>query len=242
MAHPRRPPLPRAAAHAFVADLSAPDLDDHDRRHLERSLRLRPGQPVTVSDGAGSWRMCSWGAGGELEPTGPEVDEGPAPAPVTIAFAVTKGERPEWVVQKLTEIGVDAIVAFRAARSVVRWDDAKAAEHVARWRRVAREAAMQSRRTRLPVVSGVVAFGDLVGPIGSAGALAAPGGGFLSLDRPVLLIGPEGGWDPEEMACGLPAVGLGPTVLRAETAALAGAVVLCGMRDGIIPPLGHSTY
>jgi 16S rRNA (uracil1498-N3)-methyltransferase len=230
-------PLPPAAAHAFVPALGAPVLDDDDRHHLERVLRLQPGQAVTVSDGRGGWRLCAWRAGGSLDPTGPEEVEAPADPPVTVAFALTKGERPEWVVQKLTELGVDRIIPFRAARSVVRWDDGKAAEHAERWRRVARQASMQSRRARLPEVEAVVAFADVVAAAATgAAALAAPGGGAVTLDRPTVLVGPEGGWDDGELACGLPAVGLGPTVLRAETAAMAAAVVLCGLRNGTIRP------
>lgn len=231
-------PLPPAAAHAFVDDLGAPALAAGDRRHLEKVLRLRPGQAVTVSDGAGAWRLCSWAAGGSLEPDGPVVVE-PAPEPaVTVAFALTKGERPEWVVQKLTEVGVDVIVGFRAARSVVRWADDKASGQVERWRRVAREAAMQSRRARLPDVRPVTTFDELVagnGPAGGGDAtLAAAGGGAPSLSRPVVLVGPEGGWDPAELACGLPTCGLGPTTLRAETATVAAGVILCGLRAGTI--------
>lgn len=226
--------LPRAAAHAFVADVGAPELDPGDRHHLARVLRLADGQAVTVADGRGRWRPCTWRGERALEPAGDVVSE-PAPEPaVTVAFALTKGERPEWVVQKLTEVGVDAIVAFRAARSVVRWDEAKASAAVERWRRVAREAAMQCRRVRLPEVAGVAGFAEVADRFGSTGALAAPGGGPPGLERPVVLVGPEGGWAPEELACGLPTVGLGPTVLRAETAAVAGAVLLCALREGVV--------
>ena len=227
-----------AAAHAFVDDLSAPVLDPGDRRHLERVLRLRPGQVVTVTDGAGRWRPCLWRPGGDLEAAGPEVvEERPRPE-VTVGFALTKGDRPEWVVQKLTEVGVDHIVPFRAARSVVRWDEAKAADQVERWRRVAREAAMQSRRSRLPRIAPVAGFADVVAALSQSAALAIAGGGPATLDRPTLLVGPEGGWTDEEAGCGLPGVGLGPTVLRAETAAMAAAVVLCGLRAGTIRGAG----
>jgi 16S rRNA (uracil1498-N3)-methyltransferase len=171
-----------------------------------------------------------------VEPTGPSQVEAPPVPAVTVAFALTKGDRPEWVVQKLTEIGVDRIVPFRAARSVVRWDEAKVAAHADRWRRVARQAAMQSRRARLPEVAGVASFGDVVAGAGRTAALAAVGGGPASLDRPTLVVGPEGGWDDAELTCGLPTVGLGPTVLRAETAAMAAAVVLCGLRYWTIHP------
>lgn len=238
MGPPTRPPT-AAAAHAFVPDLAEPALADEDRHHLERVLRLQPGQGVTVSDGSGRWRRCVWRAGGRLEVAGPETEEGPSEPTVTIAFALTKGERPEWAVQKLTEVGVDRIVPFRAARSIVRWDEAKAAGQVARWRRVARQAAMQSRRVRVPEVDDVVGFADVVAALSGAGelALAAAGGGRPSLERPSVLVGPEGGWADEEIACGLPVVGLGPTVLRAETAAVAAAVVLCGLRNGTIRPM-----
>ena len=135
-------------AHAFVAELAAPVLDAGDRHHLERVLRLRPGDCVSVSDGHGGWRLCRFGP--VLEPAG-EVARDPGPSPtVTVAFALTKGERPEWAVQKLTEVGVDRIVPMAAARSVVRWGPDRAAANVERLRRVAREAAMQCRRTWLP--------------------------------------------------------------------------------------------
>ncbi|MGI8684321.1 MAG: RsmE family RNA methyltransferase [Acidimicrobiales bacterium] len=231
-------PLPYAAAHAFVADLAAPVLDDDDRHHLERVLRLQPGQAVTVSDGRGGWRRCTWRGGGRVDPAGPEEVEAPADPLVTVAFALTKGERPEWVVQKLTEVGVDRIIPFRAARSVVRWDEEKAAGQAGRWRRVARQAAMQSRRARLPEVAAVAAFAEVVAVATVTAALAAPEGGPPSLDRPTLLVGPEGGWDEGELACGLPVVGLGPTVLRAETAAMAAAVLLCGLRNATVHPAG----
>ena len=74
-----------------------------------------------------------------------------APRPkLTIGFALIKGGRPELVVQKLTELGVDAIVPFTAEHSVARWDANRATRHIERLRRVAREAAMQSRQVRIP--------------------------------------------------------------------------------------------
>jgi 16S rRNA (uracil1498-N3)-methyltransferase len=153
---------------------------------------------------------------------------------VTVAFALTKGDRPEWVVQKLTEIGVDVIRPFVAAHSVVRWDADKASAHHARFERVAREAAMQSRRAWLPRVEPLASFGEAVAGVGPAAALAHPGGEPPKLDRPALLVGPEGGFSEDEVSCGLPAVGLGPTVLRAETAALAAGLALAWLRAGVL--------
>ena len=119
-----------AAAHAFVVDLDAPELSEDDRRHLQRVLRLRAGEDLTVSDGAGRWRMCRFAD--PLEPVGKIVEsERPSPL-VTVALALTKGERLDWAVQKLSEVGVDVVVPFAAARSVVRWDGDRAAHHVDR--------------------------------------------------------------------------------------------------------------
>lgn len=222
------------AAHVFVEDPGRPELSPSDRHHLERVLRLRPGEEVTVSDGRGRWRRCRFGP--QLEPDG-DVREEPRPEPpITVAFALTKGEKPEWAVQKLTELGVDTIAPFTAARSIVRWTPEQAAAHTERWRRIAREAAMQSRRVWLPCVEEVADFAAVAGVAGPQGAaLAHPGGGPPSLDRPTILVGPEGGWSDEELAAGLPPVSLGPHVLRAETAAMAAGALLCGLRAGLFP-------
>jgi 16S rRNA (uracil1498-N3)-methyltransferase len=221
----------------FVADLERPELDAADRHHLDRVLRLRAGEEVTASDGVGGWRRCEYAGDGRVVAVGDiEVEARPTPL-VTVAFALTKGERPEWTVQKLAEAGVDRIVPMTTGRSVVRWDGEKAARQVVRLRSVARAAAKQSRQVWLPVVDHAVAFAALV-PVGSGDglALAHMGGGPPSLERPVVLVGPEGGWDESELASGLPLVTLGPTVLRAETAAMAAGVLLCGLRAGVVGP------
>ena len=228
-------------AHVFVADVESPELAAADRHHIERVLRMRAGDEITVADGAGRWRRCTLGP--VLEPLGAvEADARPEP-PVAVAFALTKGERPEWAVQKLTELGADRIVPFVAARSVVRWTPEQAAAHAERWRRVAREAASQSRRTWLPVVEDVRTFAELLDRPGAA--VAHPGGGAASLSHALVLVGPEGGWSEEELAAasGLPRVGLGPHVLRAETAAMAAATLLAALRSGLVspPPAGTST-
>ncbi len=227
------PELRASAAHVFVEDLDRPHLEDHDHHHLSRVLRLRPGQAVTVSDGEGQWRPCAW-TGTGLDPAG-AVRREPAPSPLlAVGFALTKGERPEWTVQKLTEVGVDRIAAFLADRSVVRWDAERAGRQLSRWQRVAREAAMQSRRTRLPVVEPVATFAGAVAALGEGAAMAEPGQAPVSLRHRSVLVGPEGGWSEAERDHGLPLVGLGSTVLRAETAAVAAAVLLCGLRAGVV--------
>jgi 16S rRNA (uracil1498-N3)-methyltransferase len=219
-----------AAAHAFVSTLDKPVLAPEDRHHLERVLRLRRGDLVTVSDGAGGWRPCTFGPA--LSPSGP-IEREPSPTPpITVAFGVLKGDRPELVVQKLTELGVDRVVPMATARCVVQWEGERAARHTDRLRRVSREAAMQARRAWLPKVDDVRAFAEVAAWPGAV--LAEGEGDPVSLDRPVVLVGPEGGWAPEESAAGLPKVALGPHVLRAETAAIVAGALLSARRAGCV--------
>lgn len=213
--------------HAFVADVAAPELDPEDRHHLGRVLRVRPGDALTVADGRGRWRTARFGD--PLEPTGPiEVEEAIGP-PVTVGLAPVKGQRPEWAVQKLTELGVDAIWLLVAERSVVRWEGDRAAGHRDRLARVVREAAMQSRRAHLPELRVGVPVAEAAAVPGAV--LAHPGGAAPGLDRPVVLVGPEGGWSQAELDRH-EKVSLGPTVLRTETAALVAGTLLTAARSG----------
>jgi len=220
------------APHLFVADLDCIELTDADVHHL-RVLRVRAGDEITVSDGAGRWRPARFGA--PVVATGEVAFVERLQPSITIAFAPVKGDRPEWVVQKLTELGVDTIVPLVAERSVVVWRGDRIPHQLDRLRRVSREAAMQSRQCWLPDVAAPIAFRDAQ-RLGGA-CLAHPGGGPPSLDRPVVLIGPEGGWSDAELSAEVPRVGLGPTTLRAETAAVAAAAVLAALRSGLVD--GH---
>jgi 16S rRNA (uracil1498-N3)-methyltransferase len=229
----------RLAAWVFVDDLEALDLHPGDAHHLGRVLRLRPGEAVGASDGAGRWRPCEVaavaGGAARLEPAGEVVVVPVLRPPVTIGFSLVKGDRPELVVQKLTELGVDHIQPLAAARSVVRWDAERAARGRERLRQVAREAAMQCRRAHLPEVGQPVTVTVAVAALGGqAGLCEQGGGGRPTIRRPALLVGPEGGWGAEELESGLPLVGLGPTTLRAETAAIAAGVLLCGLRSATV--------
>lgn len=230
MAHPADHPGP----FALVDDLDAPTLLPDDAHHLEHVLRLRAGDPLVLGDGRGGWRPARFGPSpepcGEIERVEPEAP------PIGVAFALVKGSKPELVVQKLTELGVDRIVAFRAERSVVHWDDTKASKATARWRSVARAATMQCHRPWLPVVEDVTDLRDLL--VRERVALADRSGGHPSLEHSLVLVGPEGGWAADELDAArrarLPLVTLGGHVLRAETACVTVGALLTGLRAGLV--------
>jgi 16S rRNA (uracil1498-N3)-methyltransferase len=228
--HPADHPGPLA----LVGDLDAPELSPDDAHHLRRVLRLRAGEPLVLGDGAGRWRPARFGD--ELEPTG-AIETAPRSEPaITVAFALVKGDKPELAVQKLTELGVDRISPFRASRSVVRWDDARAAKAVERLRAVARSATQQCHRPWLPEITEIADFADLV--VLEHAALADRGGEPPSLSHPTVLVGPEGGWAPEERAAaataGTPSVTVATHILRAETAAVTVGALLTGLRAGLV--------
>ena len=218
------PPDGQGGPHAYVEDLDKPALTDEDPHHLARVLRLRDGDSLTVGDGLGRW--CPARFGSNLRIAGEVVAVPPPSRTVAVGFALIKGGRPELVVQKLTELGVDHILPLATERSVVRWNEAKIASQHERMIRVAREAGMQSRRVRLPEVFPVAPVVSLVDA-----AMAQPGGETLDADVELLLVGPEGGWTPEELQ-ERRRISLGSTILRAETAAIVAGVLLTALRDG----------
>ena len=155
----------------------------------------------------------------------------PHPAsPLTVAFSLVKGSKPELVIQKLTEIGIDHIVVLAAERTIVKWDDAKVAKATDRWNRIVREASMQSHRVRLPTVDGVVPAAAFLA--GSNARIAHFDGRPVDATDQVIAIGPEGGWAPSELEVAGERVSLGDTVLRAETAAICAGALLTAARRG----------
>lgn len=221
-----------SVAHVFVDDLAAPTLSDDDQHHLARVLRVRDGESVSASNGRGGWRLCQWRDGGLHGES--DVHHVAAPTPrIGVAFVPVKGDRPEWAVQKLTEIGVDDIIVLAPTRrAVVRWGDDK---HLRKLQVVAREAAMQSRRVWLPAVSGLVSLADALVMPGAAVADPSGTAWFASMGTEhsatltaptVVIVGPEGGFDIDEIPASVPRVSLGDTILRAETATLVAATLL----------------
>ena len=221
-----------------MQDLCTPELDESDIHHLSRVLRLRDGESVRASDGKGGALACVFrlkGGEARLEPSGSihfaerPVDE------VAIAFPLLKGDRTSWTVQKLTELGVDRIVPMVTARSVVRPGIGPGADQPRsqdRLERIATSAAAQSRRLWMPQLSAPTTLSDLARcePV----MAAHPEGGPLHASGVLLAVGPEGGWEPSELEMVDATVGLGSNVLRAETAAVTAAALLCGIRCGLV--------
>lgn len=215
------PALRTSAAHVFVSDVEAPSLTGDDAHHLFRVLRLRDGEAVTVSDGRGRWRPTVV-ADRELVVAGDAIAE-PSPPSLTIATAIPKGDRVEWMVQKLAELGVTEIVFVDCARSVVNWTGERAERQLARLTKVAREASAQSRRVWLPVVRGPIALAEAAA---LPGAVMADPDGEPARDASTVLVGPEGGFTDEERRLCRRLVSLGPQILRVETAAICAASVI----------------
>ena len=210
--------LRRSAAHVFVDSLDDPQISPDDLHHLSRSLRLRDGEVVSLSDGRGRWRLAEWTTG-TVQASGEITFQERDHAPCAVALVPVKGDRTDGAIEKLVEIGIDEIIVIApTAHSVVRWDDKKWAVALDRYRRIARAAAMQSRRVYLPHVTGPVALDDVLRRDGTA--LAEPGGDDSWADVRCVVIGPEGGFSAEEVAGASRRVDLGGTVLRADTAAI----------------------
>jgi 16S rRNA (uracil1498-N3)-methyltransferase len=205
--------------------------------------RLRAEEHVTAADGTGRWRryvVARIAQGALALAADGEVHREPALEPaLAVAFALSKGPKPETVVTGLTELGVDLILPFRSARSVVRWEGDRVSTATARLRRVAREAAMQCRRARLPEIAEPVDVETLA--LHRGVVLGDPAGvPVMEIAPPaegewLAVVGPEGGLDAAERdrltgGDGATRVAIGPHVLRTETAAVALAAALTARR------------
>ena len=216
--------------HTFVDDLNDPELEQEDFDHLSRSLRMKKGDPITICDGKGNWRTAHFSEKPELVGVINRVPE--QLKPVTIGFVVTKADKPSLVVQKLTELGIDRIVLLSSERSVVRWDQDRSEKQIIRLGRIAREAAMQSRQVRIPLIENIQPIQTALQQSGAA--LAHFGGVAPTLSNPTIFIGPEGGWSQAEIDASSETVTLGGSVLRSETAAIAAGTVLTMLRNGLL--------
>jgi 16S rRNA (uracil1498-N3)-methyltransferase len=228
-------------------------LDGAEGRHAAIVRRLTVGERLDLSDAAGLVCQAEVAAvrGQAIEARVLSRAEVPRLTPLlTVVQALAKGDRDERAVETMTEAGVDVIVPWQASRSVVRWDIARAAKGVARWRSTAREAAKQSRRAWAPEIAELETTAGVVRRISSASGSSASGSSASGTvfilheagDQPlarvsfdaaaevVLIVGPEGGISDDELAsfvaAGASAVRLGPTVLRTSTAGTVAAAVV----------------
>ena len=218
------------------------DLDSDEGHHAAVVRRIRRGEYVDVTDGAGHLARCvvvdvnKRGLSCEVQ----SRSDVPPPAPrVTVVQALPKGDRGELAVELMTEVGVDAITPWAASRCITQWKGERGAKSLRRWRSSVREAAKQSRRAWFPDVTELAttsAVAEMLGTAAMALVLhesAARGVGELTppLDGDiVLVVGPEGGITDDEIdqfgAAGGVVVRLGPTVLRTSTAGAVAAGVL----------------
>ena len=225
-----------------VPDVPELLVDGQEGRHAVDVLRLQSGERVRVGDGEGTL------AEGDVVAAGPEGlrvavrarFEVPAPDPeFVLVQALPKGDRGPLAVDLATELGVDRIVPWQAARCVTRWRDDRVDKGVAKWRATARAAAKQSRRPRLPEVSDLLTTREIAGLLADAdlavvlheqarrplAELTVPAAGTV-----VIVVGPEGGLTDGEVvafrAAGAEPVRLGPEVLRTSTAGAAALAAL----------------
>lgn len=214
-------------------------------RHLQRVLRLREGDAVTLFDDAGQEHT---GVVLSLSPrvalvrvTASSVPRRESPLAITLYQGIPKGRKMDLVVEKATELGVETIVPFTSAFSL--GAGAGAATKRERWQRIAVAATKQSGRTRVPTIAAPITFAELAGEASSASEVrllffeGADTVAFNAVPEPAIrparvamVIGPEGGFSRDEVATardvGFALVDMGPRILRTETAALVAATLV----------------
>lgn len=220
-------------------------LDGPEGRHAVSVKRLRPGEDVVLTDGRGRWTegvvTAAEGKDRLVLDLGAVRDEPEASPRITVVQALPKGDRGEVSVETMTEVGVDAIVPWQASRCITQWRGERGLKALGKWRATAREAGKQSRRVRFPEVADAASTKEVAALLAGADFAAVlhesgedrlataelPAGGEI-----VLVVGPEGGVSPEELAvfveAGARPYVLGPTVLRTSTAGTAAAALLLG--------------
>ncbi len=222
-------------------------LDGAEGRHAATVTRLREGEQVVLTDGAGRIAECTVAVveRDHLDLTIERRTEVPAPQPrLVVVQALPKGERGELAVETMTEVGVDLVVPWAAYRCITRWKAGRKDKALSRWRNAAFAAGKQARRAHFPEVAELASTSDVAGLLAAAAtglvlhedatsslaAVTPPASGDV-----VLVVGPEGGLTPDELAAfeaaGASAYRLGPTVLRTSTAGAAALAVLLARTD-----------
>lgn len=211
-----------------------------EAKHATTVNRTRTGQTVLIGNGRGllvsGEVLVATGAELTIEVASSWQTERPTPR-ITLVQALAKGDRDELAIQAATELGVDRVIPWSAARSVSRWEGAKVAKGRERWATIVREASKQSIRAWVPEVGALAGTKQVAGLAAEADVLVLEPTGESPLtavtagDRDlVLVVGPEGGIAPAELdalrAAGGRIVRLGDTVLRTSTAGPAALAVL----------------
>ena len=240
--------MPRFFVSPIPMGVDTVTIDGEDARHISFSLRMRTGDEIVLCDGEGRDYLGTIremdGKTVTLSLSAPQESATEMPHRVRLYQSVPKGDKFDYIVQKATELGVCEIVPVYSARCIVRPDEKSDGKRRERLNRIAREAAMQSGRGRIPTVSSPLSFAEAVAAAKNESSFicyeneralslreflgkipdGAPDSAAVSF-----FVGPEGGYAPEEIraaeAAGIAVVGLGSRILRAETAS--GFVLSC---------------
>ena len=220
------PLLRNSAAHLVLDNIDTISLSDTDAHHLFRVLRLRDGQSVTATDGAGRWRECRVVGRDGIEIVGSVVVENSPSITIGVAFVPVKAEKPETTVRQLVEVGADVIDVLLPTKRAVAGTRDRLNDRI---HTIVREACMQSRRVFVPQVNVGVNLAEVLAQAGVA--IADPEGGPLSAEHQYIVVGPEGGFDASEVPETVAKVSIGPVVMRAETAALVAGARLVALHE-----------
>ena len=220
------PLLRISAAHLVLNNIDSISLSDTDSHHLFRVLRLRDGQSVTATDGAGRWRECRVVGRDGIEIVGSVVVENSPSITIGVAFVPVKAEKPETTVRQLVEVGADVIDVLLPTKRAVAGTRDRLNDRI---HTIVREACMQSRRVFVPQVNVGVNLAEVLAQAGVA--IADPEGGPLSAEHQYIVVGPEGGFDASEVPETVAKVSIGPVVMRAETAALVAGARLVALHE-----------
>ncbi|MFF9338277.1 MULTISPECIES: 16S rRNA (uracil(1498)-N(3))-methyltransferase [unclassified Streptomyces] len=221
-------------------------LEGPEGRHAVSVKRLQAGEELVLTDGRGRWAPCvvrDTEGKDRLTVEVTEVHEEPGEEPrITVVQALPKGDRGELAVETMTETGVDAVVPWAASRCITQWRGDRGLKALAKWRSTAREAGKQSRRTRFPEVADLMSTKQVAQLLAGADFAAVlhedrdhPSGALATAELPakgsiVLVVGPEGGVSPEELAAfeaaGAKPYRLGRSVLRTSTAGTAATALV----------------
>lgn len=222
-------------------------LSGSDVNHMKNVLRMKPGEMVRIQDGQGISYTCRILGYEEkeavLEIQKTETADTELPSDIWLFQGLPKGDKMDWIVQKAVELGALRIVPFAAGRSVVRLDEKKREKKTARWQAIAKSAAQQCGRAVIPQVSSPVSFSEALDQASGLDVVLIPYelekgmrgtaeriGSIRPGQRIGVFIGPEGGFDAEEIekakAMGACPVSLGSRILRTETAGLTALSIL----------------